>query len=109
MIEHKQRLNVHAKDAILQVLALDGAEEIDLALFESSKHDGGNGDVGRLLDVTRGVIVCAATVENDDFLFVGTVAAAASQLRDEAVLVDEFDLRVGHCNCFALRLHFMAT
>lgn len=96
MVQHEQRLNVHAEDSVLEILALDGAEQVDFALLEASQHDRRNGDVGRLFDVTRSVVVGAAAVENDDFLLRRAVAAAASKLRDEAVLVDEFDLRVGH-------------
>lgn len=96
MVEHKQRLNVHAENSILEIFALDGAEQVDFAFFEASQHDRRNGDVGGLFDVTAGIVVGTATVEDDDFLLTWTVAVAASKLRDEAVFVDEFDFGVGH-------------
>lgn len=99
VVEDEESLKVHAEQTILQVLALDRAEQIDLALFESSKHDGWYRDVGRLLDVTGGIIVGTPTVEDDDLLLAWTVAAGTSQLSDEAVFVDELDLGVGHDCC----------
>lgn len=97
VIEHEQRLHVDAENAILQLDALDGREQVDFALFEPSQHDGGNGDVGRLLDTTRRVIVGTSAVQNDDFLLgIAAAALATSQLTDEGVLVDEFDLGVRH-------------
>lgn len=93
MIEHKQRLNIHADDSVLQVLALDRAEQVDFALLESTQHDGRNGDVGRLLDVTCSIIVRAPTIQNYDLLLVG---AAAPQLGNQRVLVDQFNLSVRH-------------
>lgn len=97
VIEHEKRLHVDAENAILQLDALDGREQVDFALLEPSQHDGGNGDVCRQLDTTCRIVIGASAVQNDDFLL-GIVAAAlaTSQLTDEGVFVDELDLGVGH-------------
>lgn len=92
VVQHKQRLDVHAQDATLQVLALDGAEEVDFVLLEATKHDGRNGDVGCALDVAQRVVVGAPAVQDDDLL----LRTAAPKLLDQAILVDQIDLRVGH-------------
>ena len=103
MVQHEQRLNVHAENAILVILALNGAEQVDFALFKASQHDRRNRNVGGLFDVTRGIVVSTATVKNDNFLLCWTVAVATSKLRDETIFVDEFDFCVGH---FLHRFYF---
>lgn len=92
VIQHEKSLDVHSQDATLQVFALDSAEEVDFVLLETAKHDGRDGDVGRALDVTQRIVVGASAVQ-DDNLLLGT---AAPKLLDQAILVDQIDLRVGH-------------
>jgi hypothetical protein len=85
VVEHEQRLDVHAEDAILQIFALYGAEEVNLSLLEATQHDRGNGDVRGLLDMTHSIVISASTVQDDDLFL---VRIATSQLRNEATLVD---------------------
>lgn len=85
MVENEKGLDIHSKNSILQVFTLDCAEQIDFALFQPSKHYRRNRDVGGLLDVTNSIIICAPTIQDDDFLLIG---AAASQLLYQAVLVN---------------------